>query len=119
MQIYIICSPSFFIGILGIITNAYLVIAKWLFFRLLKINHDKTQVLLVEFPDVVARCKAFVLYLNLGGSVIAHTKCVKNLALLLTFLSFKDCIQFVWKPLILFLYNIKLLAFIFPEAVLK
>lgn len=40
------------------------------FFSFLKINHNKTKVLLVSSSSVVTRCRAFELILNLGGFIL-------------------------------------------------
>lgn len=52
------------------------------FSNLLKTNHDKTIVLLIGFPDVVANYKTLALTLNLCGSIITYPELVKNLGII-------------------------------------
>lgn len=71
-RIYLSCSSSLSIDTLDTIINAYFIIQLWFFFSLLKINHEKTKVLLVDSPPgdckVIFVCKALVPSLKLSGS---------------------------------------------------
>lgn len=83
-----------------VIINAYLIIAQRCFSSSLKINHDKTKVLLViGFPAVVVRYKALGLTLNLSCFIITYSDCDKNLKIILgsELLFFKDYIKSVSK----------------------
>lgn len=48
-----------------IIVNSCNIIAEWFFFSVLKINHDKSKILIVVSPSVVSQCQTFSLSLHL------------------------------------------------------
>ena len=107
-QIYLSCSSSSFTEKINSFLLAYKTISQWISANFLKLNADKTEIMILGKPTVVARCKSELQSLKLDNTDVPFSNKVRNLGV--TFdesLHFKDHISSVFKATFLQLRNLK------------
>ena len=107
-QFYISCSSSDFNNSIESVKTAYYTISDWLSDNFLKINHDKSQIILIGTPSSVSFCKSVSDSIKLGNSTIQFSPTVKNLGVLFDeSLSFHDHIINCQKSAFHTLHNLR------------
>ncbi len=81
-QFYISCSSADFRTSIDSVSRTYSAISDWLSDNFLKLNHNKTEVILIGTPSSVSFCKSIVNSIELGGSSIPFSPIIKNLGVL-------------------------------------
>lgn len=81
-QIYIPCRIPNFANTTDSINQIYKSISEWLSNNYLKLNDNKSEVILIGTPSAVAQCKATATSIKLGSSTISFSPTVKNLGVL-------------------------------------
>ena len=115
--IYISCSPSNFLTTVDSITSTYKLISDFLSSKFLKLNHSKTQVILIGSKANVAKCKNLVPDLTLGDSVVSFSSFVTNLGVEFDeALSFKKHILSISRNLMFHLRNLRHLRSYFTKS---
>ena len=105
-QIFVSSSPASLPYSITDLLAAYSSISDWLSTNFLRLNHSKTEVLLVGTPALVKKSKSLFPSLTLGGNTIIFSDCVRNLGVVFDeHLSFKPHIRNVSKSSLCFLRN--------------
>lgn len=80
-QIYIPCKFSNIKSSVDSITSTYKLISDWLSNNYLKLNDNKSEIILIGTPNTVTQCKTVMSSLKLGTSDIEFSTSVKNLGI--------------------------------------
>ena len=81
-QIYIPCKISNFANSIDSIKSIYKSISDWLSHNFLKLNDNKSEVILIGTPNSVSQCKSLATSIKLGSSDIKFSSSVKNLGVI-------------------------------------
>ena len=81
-QLYIPCSSSNFSTTIEFLQGAQRTISDWLADNFLKLNHSKTEVILIGTPHSVAQCKSLSNSISFNNSPITFSSTVKNLGVI-------------------------------------
>ena len=116
-SIYISCHPTNFKDTVETITNYYKIISEFISSKFLKLNHSKTQVILIGSENNVSKCKAVVPNLKLSDATVPFSPFVTNLGVEFDeTLSFKKHISTVSKNLMFHLRNLRHIRAYFTKS---
>ena len=116
-QFYISCFSKTFALTTDTIQLIYTYISNWLSDNYLKLNDDKSQVIIIGTPSSVAKCKSTATSIKLGDSVIPFSSNVTNLGVIFDeSLSFNDHIKNCRKNSFYFLRNLRHIRHHFTKA---
>ena len=107
-QVYISCSPDDIRAAADMLISAYNTLTNWLSNNFLKINPEKTEILLIGTPRNVERSKNILQSIKLNDVIIPFTPSAKNLGVHFdSNLSFSDHIRKIAKTSFSQLKNLK------------
>jgi len=78
-QIYLSCCPSSLTNTIAHLNEAYGSVSEWLSSNFLKLNHSKTEVLLIGSASALDRCKQYSSSITLGGVTLPFASSARNL----------------------------------------
>ena len=107
-QIYIPCTPHKLLDKIESFQTSYNTVSYWLSDNFLKLNHSKTEIVIIGTPNSVSKCKTQTQTINIGGSDIVFSPTARNLGI--TFdesLSFLPHIQNCRKQCFALLSNLR------------
>ena len=78
-QIYLSCCPSSLNVTIAQLNEAYSSVSEWLSTNFLKLNHGKTEVLLIGSASALDKCKQSTSSITLGGVTLPFASSVRNL----------------------------------------
>ena len=81
-QIFIPCKISKFANSIDSVSHIYKSISDWLSNNYLKLNDDKSEIILIGTPLAVAHCKTIASSIQLGTTNITFSPTVKNLGVI-------------------------------------
>ena len=119
-QLYIPCTSTTYLQNIEFLQNSYKFISNWLADNFLKLNHDKTEVILIGTPHSVSKCKLSADSLILENSKISFSTTVKNLGVIFDeSLSFLPHIKKCRKNCFILLRNLSILRPYFSRSSLE
>lgn len=116
-QLYIPCSHPNFSDSIEYVRYIYKSISEWLSNNYLKLNDDKTDVILIGNPTAISHCKRSSSSIELGSHIINFSPTIKNLGVLFDeSLSFTSHIKECRKSSFFLLWNLKRLRNYFDQS---